>query len=157
MGVVKYAVPLMLALFMAACVEEEPAERTDETCDPVDHQMVMDVALQGLEMDEAYQFVIEVRGARLVLSRTPEQRSTFGDVQLDDGSHLIASLGGSTLRVFVDDAVGGRGLVSALIEVWSKGRLLGVSTLRPRFENAVAVPGDCYSTVVESFAIPPVE
>ena len=153
----KYGVVLVVALLVSACTGAEPEDRTDETCDPATHQIVVDVALQGLELDQAYQFVIEVEGTRLLLVRTPEQRSTFGEAELADGNHLIASLGGSILRVFVDDAAGGRGLSKMMIEVWSEGHLLGSSTLLPRFENAMAVPGDCYSTVTESFAIPPVQ
>jgi hypothetical protein len=154
---VKYGVVLVVALLVSACAGTEPEQSTDETCDPATHQVVVDVALQGLEVDEAYQFVVQVDGTRLLLMRTPQQRNTFGEALLADGGHLIASLGGSTLRVFVDDAAGGRGLDTMLIEVWNEGRLLGSSTLRPHFENAMAVPGDCYSTIAEMFAIPPVQ
>jgi hypothetical protein len=152
---VKYGVVLVVALLVSACTATEPEENTDETCDPATHQVVVDVALQGLHADRAYQFVVEVDGTRLLLVRTPQQRNTFGEAQLANGDHLIASLGGSTLRVFVDDAAGGRGLAKMMIEVWGEGHLLGSSTLIPRFENAMAVPGDCYSTVTEMLSIPP--
>lgn len=151
----KYGVVLVVALLVSACTGTEPEENIDESCDPATHQVVVDVALQGLDADGAYQFVIEVEGTRLLLVRTPQQRSTFGEAQLANGDHLIASLGGSTLRVFVDDAAGGRGLAKMMIEVWSAGHLLGSSTLLPRFENAMAVPGDCYSTITEMLSIPP--
>lgn len=150
----KYGVVLVVALLVSACAGTEPEPSADETCDPATHQVVVDVALQGLATDGAYQFVVEVEGTRLLLVRTPQQRNTFGEAQLADGDRLIASLGGSTLRVFLDDAAGGRGLAKMTIEVWSEGHLLGSSTVIPRFENAMAVPGDCYSTIAEMLSIP---
>jgi hypothetical protein len=151
---VKYGAVLALALLVSACTWTEPEASTDETCDPATHQVVVDVALQGLDADGAYQFVVEVEGTRLLLVRTPQHRNTFGEAQLANGDHLIASLGGSTLRVFIDDAAGGRGLMRMTIEVWGEGHLLGSSTMLPRFENAMAVPGDCYSTIAEMVSIP---
>jgi hypothetical protein len=140
----------------AGCAETDPTGSEDgNECEHVAEPMVLDIELSGLDDTRSYQFVIEAEGGLVTLTRTPEQRNTFGEALLPEGGVLVASLGATTLRVFVDDPERQHGPETVRVTARTRAGFVAESTFMPAYEHAVPVEGDCFSTITEHLSLPP--
>lgn len=148
---------LLAAMLGAGCVDDGTAdpEPRDE-CELEKEPKVLDIELTGLDDTRSYRFVVEAEGARVNLTRTPEQRNTFGEALLPAGGALVASLDGATLRVFVQ-AEREHGPESVRLMAWTRVGQVIDATFTPAYEHAVPVEGACFSTITEYLALPPHE
>src|SRR5687768_9063212 len=124
----QYGVVVVLAASLAGaagCVDDgtvgpEPRDECEQSAQP----KVLDIELTGIDDTRVYQFVVQAEGAQVTLTRTPEQRSTFGEALLPAGGVLVVSLDPDTLRVFVDDAERDDGPAAVRVTAWSRAGLL---------------------------------
>ena len=145
-------------LAAAGCAETDPTGSGErDECDHVSEPKVLDIELSGLDDTRSYQFIIEAEGGLITLTRTPEQRNTFGEALLPDGGVLVASLGAKTLRVFVDDPEREHGPESVRVAARTRVGIVTETTFMPSYEHAVPVEGDCFSTITEHLTLPPHE
>jgi hypothetical protein len=148
----------MLGAVGSGCVDggEADPDPRDE-CELEKKPKVLDIELTGLDDTRSYRFVVEGEGARVNLTRTPEQLNTFGEALLPAGGALVASLDGGTMRVFVDQTDRAVGPTSVRLEAWTRAGQVIAATFMPAYEHAVPVAGDCFSTITEHLALPPHE
>jgi hypothetical protein len=146
-------VVVALALMVAGCATD-----AEPDCDVEPIDLVVDIAILGLDPDLTYRFDVEIVGGRLVMSQGPSQSSDFEEVPIDGERALMGTLFDSTLRVFIADRDGRDSAPDAVtVTVSSGGEALARRAFRPDYASAVpSDPADCggFEIVTEELEVP---